>query len=165
MPNKACPKAKSFLVFGLFFHWFLNYTRGRAFRREISKIHRVAVPSSINGTRCPGLHSQSFQPHSPLWEPQLQILLVDLQKQPIWQTSDSTGMESTKCSLWPSEGIQLEIRGLRRWLRMSEVPCRSQPMVNIQSQGVSSRSPIPILLHGVTKCSFCPYNLHNFWLQ
>ena len=41
MPNKACPKAKSFLVFELFFHWFVNYARGRAFRREISKIHRV----------------------------------------------------------------------------------------------------------------------------
>ena len=41
MPNKACPKVQSFLVFGLFFYWFLNYTRGRAFRREISKIHRV----------------------------------------------------------------------------------------------------------------------------
>ena len=41
MPNKACPKAQSFWVFELFFHWFVNYARGRAFRREISKIHRV----------------------------------------------------------------------------------------------------------------------------
>ena len=41
MPNKACPKVQSFLVFGLFFYWFLNYTRGRAFRREISNIHTV----------------------------------------------------------------------------------------------------------------------------
>ena len=41
MPNKACTKAQSFLVFGLFFYWFLNYTRGRAFRREISNIHTV----------------------------------------------------------------------------------------------------------------------------
>ena len=43
MPDKACPKAKSFLVWGLFFHWFLNYARGRAFRREISNIHTVAA--------------------------------------------------------------------------------------------------------------------------
>ena len=41
MPNKACPKVQSFLVFGLFFYWFPNYTRGRAFRREISNIHTV----------------------------------------------------------------------------------------------------------------------------
>ena len=31
MPNKACPKAQSFLVFKLFLHWVANYTRGRAF--------------------------------------------------------------------------------------------------------------------------------------
>ena len=43
MPNKACPKVQSFLVFGLFFYWFLNYTRGRAFRREISNIHTVRL--------------------------------------------------------------------------------------------------------------------------
>ena len=41
MPNKACPKAQSFLVFKLFFHWFVNDTRGRAFRREILNIHTV----------------------------------------------------------------------------------------------------------------------------
>ena len=41
MPNRACPKVQSFLVFGLFFYWFLNYTRGPAFRREISNIHIV----------------------------------------------------------------------------------------------------------------------------
>ena len=34
-------KPKVSWFFGLFFHWLLNYTRGRAFRREISKIHRV----------------------------------------------------------------------------------------------------------------------------
>ena len=47
MPNRACPKVQSFLVFGLFFYWFLNYTRGRAFRREISNIHTVCL--SIHG--------------------------------------------------------------------------------------------------------------------
>ena len=34
-------KPKVSWFFGFFFHWFLNYTRGRALRRETSKIHRV----------------------------------------------------------------------------------------------------------------------------
>ena len=34
-------KPKVSWFFRLFFHWLLNYTRGREFGREISKIHRV----------------------------------------------------------------------------------------------------------------------------
>ena len=62
MPNKACPKVQSFLVFGLFFYWFLNYTRGRAFRREISNIHTVwhyFLRSRPNDADCAADHNSS----------------------------------------------------------------------------------------------------------